>query len=74
MNYLNFYQVRDIFKPKFQNKYTLSIITQLLLNTTNTDCQVNYGCNLKWKLTDKHKYILATGANYLAKQVSKPLV
>lgn len=72
MDYLNVCQARVKFNFKYQNEYTLSEITELLL-TSNTDRRVNYGCNLKWKLTDKNECVLATGASCSTQKVSKPL-
>ena len=44
-----------------------------LLTPINSERRVNYGSNLKWKPADKNEFMLATGANFKTKQVSKPL-
>lgn len=73
MNYLTIYQSRARFNFTLKNKYTFSEITELLLASTNTDRLVNYGCNLKWNLTDKHRFMLTAGINCSRKHLSKPL-
>lgn len=74
MNYLTIYQSRARSNFASKNKYTFSEITESLLASTNTDLLVNYGCNLKWNLTDKHRFMLITGINCSTKRLSKPLI
>jgi hypothetical protein len=44
-----------------------------LLAQIDPDCQVNSGCNLKWKPADKSQIMLATVAIFRNKLVSKLL-
>ena len=74
MNYSTIYHSRESLNFEFENKYTLGKITEFLLAAINTDCLVNYGCNLKWKLTGKNKFRLMVGNNCCTKQASKPLI
>jgi hypothetical protein len=45
----------------------------LVITSVNPDCQVNYGCNLKWKPADKSQDILALVTNFRQKIASKSL-
>jgi hypothetical protein len=54
----------QILKTSLDSTYVLTFV--------NSDCQVNYGCNLKWKPGDENT-LLAITANFREKTASKAL-
>ena len=73
MNNLYFSEFRGCFDKGHQGVSNQNKISVLLLSFINTECEVNYGCNLKWKLADQSEFGLTTGANFKTKQASRPL-
>lgn len=60
---------------KFMTRRNLRLLpTSVIANSANSERQVNYGCNLKWKLGDRSSDSLSVAASFRSKRTSKPSV
>lgn len=59
---------------KFMTRRNLRLLPpSVIANSANWERQVNYGCNLKWKLGDRESHLLCVAA-IRSKRTSKPSV